>query len=124
MGAKDRETNKVGVTVVKSTDAETLRTFVDRHTEPGSTVFTDGNESYARLKNVRRIAVSHSMGEYVKGMAHTNGIESFWSMLKRGFYGTYHKMSVKHLQRYVTEFAGRHHVRDLSFSKGIYETPV
>jgi hypothetical protein len=45
-------------------------------------------------------------------MAHTNGIESFWAMLKRGYKGTYHKMSVKHLSRYVTEFAGRHNVRD------------
>ncbi len=45
-------------------------------------------------------------------MAHTNGIESFWSMLKRAHKGTYHKMSPKHLQRYVNEFAGRHGVRE------------
>ncbi len=42
----------------------------------------------------------------------TNGIESFWSMLKRGYHGTYHHMSAKHLDRYVTEFAGRHNVRE------------
>ena len=53
------------------------------------------------------------MGEYVDGMAHTNGIESFWAMLKRGYKGTYHRMSAKHLQRYVNEFSGRHNVRDL-----------
>ena len=46
-------------------------------------------------------------------MVHTNGIESFWAMLKRGYKGTYHKMSEKHLTRYVTEFAGRHNVRNL-----------
>jgi len=44
-------------------------------------------------------------------MAHTNGIESFWAMLKRGYHGTYHHMSVKHLDRYVSEFAGRHNDR-------------
>ena len=44
-------------------------------------------------------------------MAHTNGIESFWAMLKRAHKGTFHKISPKHLQRYVNEFAGRHNVR-------------
>lgn len=46
-------------------------------------------------------------------MAHTNDIESFWAMLKRRYKGTYHKMSVKHIARYIAEFAGRHNVRDL-----------
>ena len=50
--------------------------------------------------------------EYVRGQTHTNGIESFWSMLKRAHKGTFHKISPKHLDRYVTEFAGRHNVRD------------
>ena len=58
-------------------------------------------------------AVKHSAREYVRGQAHTNGVESFWSMLKRGYVGTYHYMSEKHLQRYVNEFSGRHNVRDL-----------
>ncbi len=58
-------------------------------------------------------AVNHSAGEYVRGQAHTNGVESFWAMLKRGYQGAYRYMSPKHLQRYVTEFAGRHNVRDL-----------
>ncbi len=43
---------------------------------------------------------------------HTNGIESFWAMLKRGHKGTYHKISPKHLNRYVSEFTGRHNIRD------------
>jgi hypothetical protein len=45
-------------------------------------------------------------------MAHTNGVESFWSMLKRAHMGTFHKLSPKHLDRYVQEFAGRHNIRD------------
>lgn len=51
-------------------------------------------------------------GEYVNGQAHTNGIESFWAMLKRGYHGTYHHFSAKHLDRYVGEFAGRHNIRE------------
>lgn len=55
----------------------------------------------------------HSVGEYVRGMAHTNGVESFWAMLRRGYHGVYHKISIKHLQRYVNEYAGRHNLREL-----------
>ena len=55
--------------------------------------------------------VRHSVGEYVRKQAHTNGIESFWSLLKRGYYGTHHYMSRKHLERYVDEFVGRHNRR-------------
>ena len=49
---------------------------------------------------------------YVIEQAHTNGIESFWSMLKRGYQGTYHQMSPKHLDRHVHEFSGRHNIRE------------
>ena len=58
-------------------------------------------------------SVKHSVAEYVRGMAHTNGVESFWSMLKRAHKGTFHKMSPKHLDRYVQEFAGKHNARDM-----------
>ena len=57
--------------------------------------------------------VKHSISEFVSGMAHTNGIESFWATLKRGYHGTYHHMSEKHLDRYVNEFSGRHNARPL-----------
>ena len=55
----------------------------------------------------------HSVAEYVNGQAHVNGVESFWAGLKRGYHGTHHHMSAKHLDRYVAEFAGRHNRRPL-----------
>ena len=58
--------------------------------------------------------VNHKSGEYVKGEAHTNGVESFWALLKRGYYGVYHRMSVKHLQKYINEFANRTNVRPMN----------
>ena len=60
---------------------------------------------------ISHAAVKHSVSQYVDGKVHTNGIESFWSMLKRGHKGTYHKMNNKHLKRYVDEFVGRHNKR-------------
>ena len=57
--------------------------------------------------------VNHSVGEYVDGHIHTQGIESFWSMLKRAHKGVFHCFSPKHLQRYVDEFAGKQNIRDL-----------
>jgi len=58
-------------------------------------------------------SVNHSVGEYVRERVHTNGIESFWVMLKRGFQGTFHKMSPKHLDRYINEFVGWHNMREV-----------
>ena len=55
----------------------------------------------------------NSVYEYVKGGIHTNGIESFWSMLKRAHKGTFHRLSPKHLHRYVDEFVARHNFREL-----------
>ena len=75
-----------------------------------TTVYTDDAKAYKGMPFEHK-SVRHSTTEYVNGMAHTNGIESFWSMLKRGYHGTYHHMSVRHLNRYVNEFAGRHNGR-------------
>ena len=86
-----------------------LQSFV----APGATVCTDTDEATAyRRMPYNHGAVCRGVGEYVRDQAHTNGMESFWSMLKRGYRGTYHHMSAKHLDRYVTDFSGRRNDRE------------
>ena len=111
VGVKDRATNQVAAQVVDRTDAKTLQGFVTDHTAAGAFVFTDDNRAYAGLQ--RHATVRHSAHEYVVRPVHTNGVESFWSMLKRAHKGTFHVLSEKHLQRYVTEFAARHNIREM-----------
>ena len=113
VGAKDRETNRVSARVVESTDKATLQGFVAEHAAPGATVYTDEASAYTRLPFPHE-AVKHSVAEYVRDQAHTNGVESFWATLKRAHKGVFHKMSPKHLNRYVQEFAGKHNIRDMN----------
>lgn len=98
---------------IASTSRVELHGFVEENVAPGSLVFTDDHSSYRGLGHVEHVAVRHSIGEYVRDMAHTNSIESFWALLKRGYVGTYHWMSDKHLDRYLNEFAGRASVRHM-----------
>ena len=109
-GVKDRATNTIVAKVVPDTKARMLSPFVMQHTMPGVQVYTDEAGGYVRVPN--RKAVRHSVARYVDGEAHTNGLESFWSLLKRGYHGTFHHVSPKHLDRYVKEFAGRYNQRD------------
>ena len=109
-GILDRETNQVVARVVDETDAATLQGRVLDATEPTAQVYTDEATAYASLLR-RHVTIQHSAGEYVREIAHTNGIESFWALLDRGIMGTFHHVSPKHLDRYVTEFAGRHNNR-------------
>ena len=81
------------------------------HVEPGTKVYPDDALTYHALPNHE--TVKHSVAEYVRGKAHTNGIKIFWSMLKRAHMGTFHKISEKHLHRYVEEFAKRCNIREL-----------
>ena len=112
VGVKDRATNRVAAQAVQDTRRVTVQGFVVDHTEPGATVYTDEAAVYHDLPRPHE-SVKHSAHEYVKGQAHTNGMESHWAMLKRGIMGTYHHISVKHLDRYVGEFAGRHNNRPM-----------
>ena len=115
VGAKDRATNKVRAKVVDRVDKPTMHRFVRETVGEGADLYTDNASAYkdvADLFNgIRHAAVNHSVGEYVREMIHTNGVESFWSVLKRAHKGVYHKISAKHLNRYVTDFAAKHGIR-------------
>ena len=94
--------------VVEDTTAETLQGRVRENVEAGSTVYTDESRAYWSLGNTYdHGTVKHSVRQFVNEMAHTNGIESIWATLKRGYNGIYHQMSRKHLTRYINEFTFR-----------------
>lgn len=99
-GVKDRASGKVVAKVVEKTDAKTLQDLVTDHTEETATIYTDKAVAYKGIKRTHE-AVN-------RDMAHTNGLESFWAG-KRSHDGVY-KMSPKHLNRYISEFIGRHNM--------------
>ena len=107
--ARDRASGQITARVVPDTTKWMLHNFVADTTSRDTEVYTDDLQSYRGLE--KHATVRHSVGEYVNDQAHINGVESFWAMLKRGYYGTHHRMSPAHLQRYVDEFAGRHNQR-------------
>jgi transposase-like protein len=92
---------------IPNTSKAALQGFIHQYAVPGSVVYTDTHSSYKGIQ-FDHYAVNHTVGEYVRERAHTNGIESFWALLKRGHYGVFHYMSAKHLHRYVNEFSNRH----------------
>jgi len=106
IGARSRK-GRVKAMPVEVTDGPTLQGFIHDNVAKGSVVYTDDARAYLGLKGYDHESVNHSAKEYVNGMAHTNGIESVWAVLKRGHDGTFHHFSVKHLRRYVDEFAFR-----------------
>lgn len=78
-----------------------------------ATLYTDDHNAYFHLKKqYRHEIVIHSKGEYVRGDVHSNSIEGFWSLFKRGLIGQFHQVSVKHLNRYLNEFQFRFNNRD------------
>jgi len=104
------ETGNVRAEIIPNTKISTLQGFIRDNTPEGALVVTDQHAGYVGIAGYgyRHVSINHSVGEYVREMAHTNGIESFWALLKRGHYGVFHYMSPKHLHRYVNEFAFRH----------------
>ena len=88
-------------------NSATIQASLDDNVEKGSTLCTDEATIYKPVKGYHKLLVNHSMGEFVNGMASTNGIESVWALLKRGYHGTFHHFTQKHIDRYVNEFCFR-----------------
>lgn len=117
VGILERKGNLVAK-VVNKVNTKTLQQIIFNHIEIGSNIHTDEFKAYNSVKSFYNHAqVNHRQGEYVKGNCHTNSIESFWALFKRGFVGIYHQMSKKHLQRYIDEFVFRFNNRDLSLEE-------
>jgi len=113
IGAIERKGNVVA-RVIGSMDAPTLSGFAQRVTKDGvSLVMTDENPGYSHAfgSGTKHQAINHGRGEYVRGEVHTNDIENFWSLLKRGVVGTYHQVSKDYLPLYLNEFSFRHNNR-------------
>jgi transposase-like protein len=107
-GMLERKTRQVRAKVIPNIRRDVLQAEILNQVAPGSAIFTDAHKGYSGLdqKMFVHATVSH-LGEYVRGMVHTNGIENFWSLLKRGLNGTYVAVEPFHLDRYVGEQAFR-----------------
>lgn len=99
--------------IVPNTKGKTLINVIKNMVEEGSIVVSDGWVGYSKLyKNFIHKKIPHNEGLYVKDNFHTNSIEGFWSLLKRGILGIYHSVSPKHLQKYCDEFAFRYNTKN------------
>jgi len=100
---------------VKDTRGYNLKTFIIKNVEFGSELHTDEWMGYRGLNRIfNHRVVKHNEGQYVIDNTHTNTLEGFWSLLKRGVVGIYHSISEKHLQKYVDEFVFRYNTREYS----------
>jgi transposase-like protein len=105
--------SKVVLQVVTDTQQKSVEPVVNNNVEDGTIVYSDEWHAYNNLSNnYEHSIVNHSVKEYVNGMVHTNGIEGFWSILKRGYIGIYHTMSKQHLHRYCVEFSFRYNNKE------------
>ncbi len=106
---------KVKAKKAKDRSGRTLNTFVNANVKKGSTMSTDEWMGYNKLSaKFKHLVVNHGDGQYVKGEAHTNGMENFWSLFKRGIVGQYHQISDRYIDRYLDEFCFRYSNRSFS----------
>ena len=117
----NRETIKVAAEAMHRTDARMLTDSVHVWTEPATVVRTDEAPSDDRFNRPHQ-SIKHSIGEYVRGMAYTNGIESFLAMLKRANLGVLHRFSFKHLRPCVAEASGRQNIHPLHTAEQLRAT--
>ena len=107
LGMRNRG-GRVAAKPIDDTGTATLEREIAARVEPGATIYTDEHAGYRNLSpKYQHGTVAHSAKEYVNEMAHTNGIESVWAVLKRGYIGVYHHWDFKHMARYVNEFTFR-----------------
>ena len=107
IGMKVRD-GRVVAKPLKDTAQNTIGQAVFENVEAGSTIYTDESAAYQKMGHrYAHLTVNHSVKQFVNGMASTNGIESVWAVLKRGYNGVYHHWSFKHMARYVDEFTFR-----------------
>jgi transposase-like protein len=111
MGVLERG-GKVRAMVVENRRRAELQKQVREHVEAGAAIFTDELPSYKGLNSEYDHAVINHAVEYVNGNIHTNGMENFWSLLKRGLHGTYVSVEPFHLFRYIDEQAFRYNNRN------------
>lgn len=113
-GAVQRH-GKVIVKAIPDHKHSTILPYLVSMVEEGSIMVSDQfYETYHPiLEAYKQVIVKHKDGEYVRGAFHTNTIEGFWALLKRGIFGIYHQVSPKHLQRYCDEFAARYNTRQV-----------
>ena len=114
IGVKDRRTGTVAATPVHEVTTATATAMVAATTRQGAEVYTDGSRIYDPLAAMgfNHARVIHGLGEYVRGSVSTNGVENYWSLLKRTYIGTYHYMSDNHLHRYIEEHSFRYNRRN------------
>ena len=101
---------KVRTQVLPNRKRHTIQKEVRKHVQAGSALYTDQLESYRGLNEFEHQVVDHAV-QYVDGQIHTNGLENFWSLLKRGIKGTYVSVEPFHLFRYLDEQAYRYNMR-------------
>jgi transposase-like protein len=114
IGAIERN-GEVRTRVLEAVGYETVIPFLVKSVHQGTKLMTDEHVAYGTMERLYdHQTIKHMLKEYVRGDVHTNTIENFWSVLKRGIYGTYHFISTKHVQNYLEEFAFRFNSRNIS----------